>query len=479
MSGTTFRLETQRTRPPPPPLRVQKPARPFNTLSPPTSPRSNSGIVTPSSPPGRSPGRSRRASRNPRPTPPPSARHRSTTPLGAARSDLEAFAEQCRQWYFNQDEDSGRIMTQTLSNLPPSQRAPFSRLQASIRSTYHANVNARRNAEFRAHLAATLPGCSLMPHARADPTGPEAKKERLDRFDRFVRTWCTMGMPGTKPFFEALWAVMRLQVIPEHLGGAGGRRIEWEIDDAVFKEAAGKDFMFEAIDTLKGVLAFEEAIQDNGSPTSATFDPEISVSPFHTRAQSQPLPSPDMPSPKAAPIATTTHAKRARAPSDPFLDTPALSRSLASASSHSSGNTTAGGLSTLGESTRDDPPSPSTPPEDKDGLLALPSRSERVFSEDCEGKYMRTWTSPDLLSNAEYLSLLKVFPSFITRRPLPRFPPPSRRLQDAEEGVDERSEGKEIRFGTGTMWVSSKPRTGEWNGGWWSRFILWWRRIFC
>lgn len=121
MSGTTFRLETQRTRPPPPPLRVQKPARPLsvlnnsnnindsqtllydlpssNTLSPPTSPRSNSGIVTPSSPPGRSPGRSRRASRNPRPTPPPSARHRSTTPLGAARSDLEAFAEQCRQWY--------------------------------------------------------------------------------------------------------------------------------------------------------------------------------------------------------------------------------------------------------------------------------------------------------------------------------------------------------------------------------------------
>jgi hypothetical protein len=44
-------------------------------------------------------------------------------------------------------------------------------------------------------------------------------------------------MPGTKPFFEGLWALMRLQVVPEHLGGAGGRRIFWEIDDAVFKEA--------------------------------------------------------------------------------------------------------------------------------------------------------------------------------------------------------------------------------------------------
>lgn len=75
-----------------------------------------------------------------------------------------------------------------------------------------------------------------------------------------MRNWCNQGMPGTKPFFEAyvffvipftrfliiypyeisdrLWALMRLQVIPEDLGGAGRNRIDWEFDDAVFKEAA-------------------------------------------------------------------------------------------------------------------------------------------------------------------------------------------------------------------------------------------------
>jgi hypothetical protein len=77
-----------------------------------------------------------------------------------------------------------------------------------------------------------------MPHSRADPRGALARKERLERFERFVKSWCTMGMPGTKPFFEGLWAVMRLSVLPEHLGGAGAHRIEWEIDDAVFKESA-------------------------------------------------------------------------------------------------------------------------------------------------------------------------------------------------------------------------------------------------
>ena len=176
--------------------------------------------------------------------------------------------------YFDQDEAAGRVMTQILTNVAPSQRALYSRLQASVRSAYHASVNARRHAEFQAHICATQPGGSLMPHSRADPSGPIARKERFDRLDRFVRTWCTMGMPGTKPFFEALWAVMRLQVLPEDLGGAGGNKIQWELDDAVFKEAAyvspafcltvylwpntslsrsGKDFMLEAVDVLKGV----------------------------------------------------------------------------------------------------------------------------------------------------------------------------------------------------------------------------------
>ena len=67
-------------------------------------------------------------------------------------------------------------MTHTIANLPPSQRAPFSRLQASIRSAYHRSVNTRRTAEFRAHLSATQPGGSLMPHSRADPHGAAAKK---------------------------------------------------------------------------------------------------------------------------------------------------------------------------------------------------------------------------------------------------------------------------------------------------------------
>jgi len=90
------------------------------------------------------------------------------------RVDQKKLPLFCR--YYCQDDSAGRLMTQTLATLPPSQRAPFSRLQASIRSAYHRSVNARRHAEFQAHLSATTPGGSLMPHARSDPRGNAAQK---------------------------------------------------------------------------------------------------------------------------------------------------------------------------------------------------------------------------------------------------------------------------------------------------------------
>ena len=129
-------------------------------------------------------------------------------------------------------------MTQTLTGLPPLLRANYARVQAQIRASYHTFLAARRKAEFQAHISATTPNGSLPANLRSNLQSPLARQERWERFDRFVKNWCTPAMPGTKPFFESIWAVMRLQVIPENLGGAGSKLIEWEFDDAVFIESA-------------------------------------------------------------------------------------------------------------------------------------------------------------------------------------------------------------------------------------------------
>ena len=128
-------------------------------------------------------------------------------------------------------------MTQTLAGLAPSIRANYARIQAHIRASYHTFVAARRKAEYQAHLGATIPGGSLPPQQRSDPGSSGARAERHKRFERFIANWCNPSMPGTRPFFESLWASMRLQVLPEDLGGAGSKRLCWEVDDAVFMES--------------------------------------------------------------------------------------------------------------------------------------------------------------------------------------------------------------------------------------------------
>jgi hypothetical protein len=205
MAGPSYRLQAPRPRQPPAPLNFDsttfRPTStvsshrdsqtllydlPSATISPPISPQS---AATPASPTFIS----RSQIRSGRPTPPPSARNRSQTPIGIASNDLEKFAEQCRAWYaglpclssssllqsiryYNQDEQAGRSMTQTLATLPPSHRAPFSRVQSSIREAYHRSVSARRHAELQAHLSFIQPGASLSAHFRPDPCSKEAQK---------------------------------------------------------------------------------------------------------------------------------------------------------------------------------------------------------------------------------------------------------------------------------------------------------------
>jgi len=260
--------------------------------------------------------------------------------------------------------------------------------------------------------------------------------------------------------------VMRLQTLPENLGGAGSRRITWEIDDAVFQEAAGKDFMLEAINILKGVLGFEDVLSPDSRSSSVSA--LGSTLPAHSRVQSQPIPSQPLLYHPGTPsqISTKTLAKRSRAPSDPFLDTPPLSRSLATTSS----------TSQIGDlpGTPDDV-SVNNIPTDVQNL----SPSPRDTFPEVEPQ-SRIWTAPDL-TNPEYSSLLRLFPSFVSAKALPRFPAPSKskRKRDIEEGGEQTEDPFEIRFGTSMIRLGGPERTGQWRGGWWARFASWCKTLFC
>jgi len=122
----------------------------------------------------------------------------------------------------------------------------------------------------------------------------------------------------------------------------------------------------------------------------------------------------------------------------------------------------------------DEPPKSPMSPDNVLALLQLENAQEDVEEEE----YMRVWTSPDII-NPEIPRLLKLFPSFVSCRALPRFTvSTTSRPADIEEG-EYAYAGQRVQFGTGSMWVSSRQRSDGWEGSWWARFVLRWRRIFC
>ena len=108
--------------------------------------------------------------------------------------------------------------------------------------------------------------------------------------------------------------------------------------------------------------------------------------------------------------------------------------------------------------------------------------ADHLFDEQGDSQYLRVWTAPDL-SNPEFNSLLKLFPTFLLRRTLPRFPATTTKhtRPDLEEGdYDDSEEVRcEVRVGSGVMWIGQKERSESWRGNWWERFKAWWRRVLC
>lgn len=152
---------------------------------------------------------------------------------------------------------------------------------------------------------------------------------------------------------------------------------------------------------------------------------------------------------------------------------------------------------------------PKSPPPGGGGGGGFGREGEEEEYSECEDTpHLRIWTAPDL-TNAEYVALAGEFPGFISRRAMPRFGDKQSgaaagvsgaasgsrgrgrrrgRGRDAEEGLttEPPEAGKEgddgrisIRFGTGRMWVGERMRKNGWKGGFWVRFMLWWRKIFC
>lgn len=371
-------------------------------------------------------------------------------------AELEQFASACRTFYFSltPPEGAADAISRILANLPPAHRATYTRLQSQLRSQAHLHHLRVRISTLHALLSATSPGGSLSHAARAEPGGARARAERFERASHFVRTWGAAS-GGLEPFFRGLWSVIRVQSRPR--GGAGEKRVVWEVDDAILLESGGPEFMHEAVTTLKGVLGFEE--------TALEAPP---VMRRHSGIGAPPSPGP---------AEVQGDGERDRSGSDPFTDKKRAPPPPVSRRARLAANPT---------------------PLDVDADEAAAEEA------DLNRPRFRLWVFPPYITDEEAEDLLALFPVFRTRgkKADARFPASSgsRSEKALEEGMgaggerwrQTQVEGQTLltpreecedalgvlRSGTGRMWAGDERRDDGWMGGRWFRFKRWWRRLF-
>jgi hypothetical protein len=156
--------------------------------------------------------------------------------------ELRLFAHHCRPFYFSftSSPDSAAYMSSDAGLFASAAKDsvhPLS-LQSSLRSLAHLHHLRIRISSFHTLISFTVASASLSPLVRSDPVSTKARQERQDRPGRFIKTCCTTSTGGVEPFFRGLWAVLRTQSRGDgKRGGAGERRVVWDIDDAVFLES--------------------------------------------------------------------------------------------------------------------------------------------------------------------------------------------------------------------------------------------------
>lgn len=101
--------------------------------------------------------------------------------------------------------------------------------------------------------ASSIKRCIGFDSSVAALRSPRARQERKDRLGHFLAAHCVRDMAGVHPFFTSLYVVLHLLGLPSKAGGAGKRRIDWEIDTVVFSGTGPGAFLDDSIELLKGV----------------------------------------------------------------------------------------------------------------------------------------------------------------------------------------------------------------------------------
>lgn len=146
-------------------------------------------------------------------------------------------------------------MEATLAKLPPSHRTAYARTMANVRSQFHKDQSLRSSRMVKEILDSTISGMGIRTALKISKGGVVsmrsslARQQRKEMLKEFLKGHADKNLVGTIPFLKSLYKVLELQT---H-GEVGRKRVEWEVDESVFTEAAGGEWAKDSIVLLKAV----------------------------------------------------------------------------------------------------------------------------------------------------------------------------------------------------------------------------------
>lgn len=178
-----------------------------------------------------------------------------------SQAEQDNFRQLCQARFYEQDRDATLQVEALLKDASATAQSCYNKILSSVRQKYHEDVSRERQDNLRRVLLEAAPDFGI------------SKDERRARVRNYLESYASKEVIGTHPFLKGLYSVLYLQTLRESKGGAGGKCIEWALQEEVFTEAGTGQWMNESVALLKTILAMTDVTQQEQDETS----------PFHTQ----------------------------------------------------------------------------------------------------------------------------------------------------------------------------------------------------
>lgn len=158
-----------------------------------------------------------------------------------SESEQDHFRQLCQARFYEQDRDATLQIEALLKDASATAQSCYNKILSSVRQKYHEDVTRERQENLRRVLLEAMPDLDL------------DRDERRAKVKNFLESYASKELIGTHPFLKALYTVLYLQTVKDSKGGAGGKCIEWALQEEVFMEAGSGDWTKESVTLLKTV----------------------------------------------------------------------------------------------------------------------------------------------------------------------------------------------------------------------------------